>query len=128
MQDDEAAIRRLVSSWLEASKTGDSQTIRTLMSEDVVFLIPGQDPVRGRSEFESAQDAMQHFDIEANSRIEELKVLGEWAYLWTHLSVAVRSKSGGEPIRRAGNTLSILRKLDGHWVFHRDANLLAPSN
>jgi ketosteroid isomerase-like protein len=32
---------------------------------------------------------------------------------------------GGEPIRRAGDTLSILRKQpEGKWVLARDANLV----
>ena len=125
MQDDERAIRRLVESWLAASKAGDIQKVRNLMSDDVVFLMPGQEPVRGKSAFESGQDAMQHFDIQTDSVIEEIKVFGGWAYLWTTLTVVVQPKAGGAAIKRAGNTLSILRKHQGRWVFHRDANLLS---
>lgn len=29
-------------------------------------------------------------------------------------------------MKRAGHTLSVLRKQDGRWVLARDANLLAP--
>jgi len=52
-------------------------------------------------------------------------VLGEWAYLWTELTVVMTRKTGGAPIKRAGNTLSILRKENGAWVIFRDANMLA---
>jgi hypothetical protein len=31
----------------------------------------------------------------------------------------------GDTVRRTGNTLSILQKRDGHWLFVRDANMLA---
>ena len=34
---------------------------------------------------------------------------------------------GGKPMRRAGYTLTILRKeADGRWLLARDANLLTP--
>jgi len=35
--------------------------------------------------------------------------------------------NGTEPVRRAGHTLTILKKQDGRWVIARDANLLAPA-
>jgi ketosteroid isomerase-like protein len=51
-------------------------------------------------------------------------VLGEWAYLRNHVSVTV-TPPGGEPIRRAGYTLTILRKTpSGKWLLARDANLM----
>jgi len=51
MEDDEQAIRRLVATWLAASKAGDTATVAGLMAEDVVFLTPGQPPMRGRAAF-----------------------------------------------------------------------------
>jgi ketosteroid isomerase-like protein len=52
-------------------------------------------------------------------------VLGDWAYLRNYLTVSV-TPPGGAPVRRAGYTLSILRKeASGKWVLARDANLLA---
>jgi ketosteroid isomerase-like protein len=33
---------------------------------------------------------------------------------------------GGQPITRAGYTLTIVRKQDGRWRFARDANMLVP--
>jgi len=35
-------------------------------------------------------------------------------------------KSGGPPVERAGNTLSVLTKRAGAWMIARDANMLAP--
>jgi hypothetical protein len=34
-------------------------------------------------------------------------------------------KTGGTPVKRLGNTLSILEKQAGTWVIFRDANMLA---
>ena len=40
-QADEQAIRQLVDTWLEASKTGDLETVLSLMSDDVIFMDRG---------------------------------------------------------------------------------------
>jgi uncharacterized protein (TIGR02246 family) len=125
MQKDEQAIRQLVADWLSATKAGNTERVLSLMAEDVVFLVPGQPPMRGRSAFAEAQSGLKPFDIEANSEIEEIKVFGEWAYIWTSLSMVVTPKGGGAPVKRAGNTLSILNKQADSWVIVRDANLLA---
>jgi uncharacterized protein (TIGR02246 family) len=125
VQNDEQAIRELVTSWLSATKTGDTERVLSLMAEDVVFLVPGKPPMRGRAAFAAAQAGLEQVDIDATSEIQEIKVFGEWAYLWTKLSIVVTSKKAGAPNKRAGNTLSILQKQAGRWVIFRDANMLA---
>jgi ketosteroid isomerase-like protein len=51
-------------------------------------------------------------------------VLGDWAWLRNYLTVTV-TPPGGEPMRRAGYALTILRKQNGKWLLARDANLPA---
>jgi uncharacterized protein (TIGR02246 family) len=125
MQNDEQEIRQLVATWLSATKAGDTDKVLSLMSDDVVFLGCGQPPMRGKSVFAESQSALSKVDIDATGEIQEIKVLGEWAYLWTHLSVVITPKSGGASVTRAGNTLSILEKQNGSWLVVRDANMLA---
>ncbi|HKA44224.1 MAG TPA: SgcJ/EcaC family oxidoreductase [Burkholderiales bacterium] len=125
MQEDEQAIRQVVATWLDASKAGDTAKVLSLMADDVVFLTPGQPPMRGKSAFAASLSALGNFEIAATSEIQEIKVLGDWAYLWTTLTVVVTPRNGGAPVRRAGNTLSILQKREGAWVIVRDANMLA---
>jgi len=124
--DDEHAIRDLIATWLSASKAGDTETVLSLMSDDVVFLVCGQPPMRGKEAFAVGQTALKDIEIDAASEIQEVKVLGDWAYVWTHLTVDFRPRAGGVAQKRAGNTLSILRKHDGKWLMVRDANMLAP--
>ena len=124
MHDDERAIRELVATWLRASRAGDTETVLGLMAEDVVFLVPGHPPMRGRAAFAAGQAGLRDLDIEARSEIEEIRVLGDWAYVWTTLSIVVTPTSGGAPVRRSGPTLSILRRQHGKWVIVRDANML----
>jgi uncharacterized protein (TIGR02246 family) len=123
--NDEQAIGELVATWLAASKAGDTQKVLSLMADDVVFLVAGHPPMRGKATFAASQAAIKEFDLDATSEIQEVRVFGEWAYLWTALTVVMTPKKGGTPVRRAGPTLSILQKQPGGWVIVRDANMLA---
>jgi uncharacterized protein (TIGR02246 family) len=123
MTSDEQAIRDLIDTGLEASKAGDTQTVLGLMSKDVVFLQPGQKPLRGREEFEAAQRAIRDFKIDGHSDIQEIQVDGDWAYCWNFLTVTFTAKNSSTG-KRAGNVLTVLRKENGRWLIFRDANLL----
>jgi uncharacterized protein (TIGR02246 family) len=123
MSEDERAIRRLIATWIEASRGGDFQTVLGLMSDDALFMVPGR--AFGRQEFAAASQAMKDMDFEGVSEVQEIEVLGNRAWCRTHLSVTV-TPPNGKPVRRSGYTLSILRKEPGgKWVMMRDANLLA---
>lgn len=126
MDTDEQHIRELIAAWIEASRQGDLQRVLSLMSEDAVFLVAGQSPMRGKAGFEAAFRAMPTgMKFEAKSEIQEIRVAGDIAWCWTHLSVTMMPP-GKEPVRRSGNTLSVLQKqTDGRWLLIRDANLLA---
>src|SRR4029079_11752345 len=108
---------------------GDIETVLSLMTEDVVFLIPGHAPMIGRSAFAAAaqsgadQPAPQ---LEGTSEIQEIQVHGELAFMWTKLTVVLIPPDGGQRMTRAGHTLSVLKKQNGQWFLARDANLLTP--
>ena len=128
MGNDEQQIRQLVATWMRATKAGDTETVSSLMAEDVVFLVPGQPPMIGKASFASAARAQStqgspHFD--ATSEIQEIKVVGDWAFMWTKLTVVVTPAGGGGARTRAGHTLSVLKKENGKWLLARDANLLS---
>jgi uncharacterized protein (TIGR02246 family) len=125
MKSDEQAIRDVISTWLEASKAGDNEKVLSLMTDDVVFLIPGHAPMRGKSGFAAAQGGMRPFEFEATSDIQEIRVMADWAYTWTHLTVVMTPKGGGDTVKRSGPTLSIFRKEAGRWLLARDANMLS---
>jgi len=123
MTDDEHAIKALIDSWMTASKRGDLATVLDLMSDDVVFMVPGKEPF-GKAEFAAMSQGMNDIRIDGESEIKELKVLGDWAYLRNHLRITA-TPPNGPAVRRSGYTLTILRKnAAGRWVLARDANLL----
>jgi uncharacterized protein (TIGR02246 family) len=127
MNKDEQAIRDLVDTWLAASKEGDLATVLSLMADDVVFMVPGQRPF-GKEEFAAHNRNMKDLRIEGTSEIQELEVLGDWAWLRNRLKV-IFTPPNGNPTVHSGYTLTILRKNpDGKWLLARDANLLTPES
>lgn len=124
--EDARQIRELIATWLRASAADDLETVLSLMADDVVFLLPGRPPMRGREEYAEASRAMiGKMRIEGTPEIQEVEVFGDYAYCWNFLSITVTPAEGGAPMHRAGNILSIFRREpDGRWVLFRDANLL----
>jgi uncharacterized protein (TIGR02246 family) len=122
MTEDERAIRELVATWMAASQRGDIDTVLSLMTDDVVFTIAGREPF-GKEAFASASRGMEGVRMEGTSDIRELVVLGDWAYLRNFIAMTVTPPDGA-PVKRAGYTLTILRKVGGRWLLARDANLV----
>ena len=84
-----------------------------------MFMVLGREPF-GKEAFAAMSQGVR---VEGASDIRELKVLGDWAYLRNYLDIIV-TPPGGAAVRRAGWTLTILRKEGGQWKIARDANLL----
>src|SRR5687768_5340491 len=128
MTHDEQAIREVFETWQRAAVEGDIDQLLPLMSEDVVFLTPGNPPMKGREAFAAAFQAnIPRVGLESKGELEEIQVVGEVAYCRAHLVVTKTPTEGGPPTRLTGYTLTIFRKQpDGRWVLVRDANLLTP--
>jgi uncharacterized protein (TIGR02246 family) len=123
MTDDERAIRELVDTWMTASKAGDTETVLDLMTDDVIFMVPGKEPF-GKEQFRAASESMRGIAMDGRAEVREIEVAGDWAWIRNFIELTV-TPPGGEPVRRAGWTLTILRKgADGSWRLSRDANLV----
>ncbi len=123
--DDERAIRELVQNWFSASQRGDIDTVLSLMTDDVVFMVPGQEPF-GKQVFAQASAGMKSVPMQGSYDIREVQVMGDWAYLRNFIELTVTPPGGGAAVHRCGYTLTVLRReADGHWRLCRDANLLA---
>lgn len=101
MDRDEAAIRALVTTWLEASAAGDLPRVLELMAEDVVFLAAGRPPLRGKDAFAAASRALEgRTRIEGTAEIQEVRVFGDWAYCWNQLTLRVHPIGSGATTER----------------------------
>jgi uncharacterized protein (TIGR02246 family) len=121
-------IREVIATWLRATADGDLQRVMGLMAEDVVFLVAGQPPMRGRQAYAAAaHPALAEFRIEGRPDILEIRIAGDYAFVWNHLSITMTPRKGGSPRKHAGHILSVFRReADGRWVLLRDANFVAP--
>jgi uncharacterized protein (TIGR02246 family) len=123
---DEQAIRSLVDAWLRATAAGDLPRVLELMADDVVFLGAGRPSMKGKEAFAAASKAQNGNRIDGRVEVQEIKVFGDWAYCWNHVTITTYPSGGGAPARLIGPALSILRKeRDGRWVIFRDANMVA---
>ena len=122
---DEEAIRALVDKWLIASEKGDLPTMLNLLADEVVFMVPNKEPF-GKEEFSQSYEDTKGTKMKTESDIQEIKVLGEWAWMRNFLRVTF-TDANGESSKHSGHVLTILNKRpDGNWVIARDANLLTP--
>ena len=123
---DESQIRALIQTWQSATQAGDIDTVLGLMTDDVVFLVPGRLPMN-KAEFESLSRVPPGAaapKLEGRSEVQEIQVSGDLAYAWTRLAVRVTPPGAAQSIDRAGYTLTVFRRVAGRWLLARDANLL----
>ena len=123
MTEDERAIREVVDRWMEASRRGDTAAVLELMTDDVVFMTPGREPF-GKQEFRATADAMRDVEMDGHAEVREIEVIGDRAWIRNRIDLTLMP-AGGEPLRRSGYTLTVLKKCeDGRWRLFRDANLV----
>ncbi len=126
-EEDKQKIREVIETWMRASKAGDLETVLSLMAEEVVFLRPGCEPMRGREGFAAASRGMAgKMKIEGSPVLqEEIQVAGDYAFAWNYLDIRVTPSGSDKPMHQAGHILTVYRREpDGKWRLWRDANML----
>lgn len=109
---------------MAASKAGDTAAVLELMTDDVLFLVPGQEPF-GKEAFREASESMRGMQMAGSAEVQEIHVEGDWACIRNHIDLTL-TPPNGEGLRRSGYTLTILRRGDdGRWRLFRDANLVS---
>ena len=124
---DEKEIRELFNDWIKATTEGNIELARQCIADDAVFFVPGvgemdKETFAQAAAGESPEESPIDFDLD--SKIRELKVFGDQAYLWIEMTLVMSPKNGDPSTKMAGHSLSILEKRDGRWQITRDANTL----
>jgi uncharacterized protein (TIGR02246 family) len=123
-EEDWRAIERLHARDMEASRSADFETLRSVMTDDAVIPPPGGEPVCGKEELDASfgrtGDGMDQVEVlEYVLDFREVKILGDYAFEWGEIRGSMR-QTGGEPQRSAYNVMRILqRQPNGEWKVHR---------
>lgn len=127
MESEENAIREVHAIWVKAVNAADLSSLLAIMTEDVVFLNPGEAPL-GKEGFSAKfTGAHQELRITCSSELTEVVVAGDFAYTRSADYLSVTPRSGGDTMQLAGQRMTIFRKLaDGRWHLARDAHTLSP--
>jgi len=128
MGSEERAVREVQATWIEAVNAGDLERLLSLMTDDVLFLTPGQAPV-GRDGFPAGFSAAhQRFLVRCVSELDEVVIVGEVAHTVCKDSLSLTPRAGGEVMEMVGHRLTVYRKQgDGRWLLARDAHTLTPA-
>lgn len=120
-------IHRVHTTWIDAVNAGDLDCLLTLVTDDVVFLNPGQAPFDRERFASNFTAAHQQVRLHCVSKLEEVVVVGEMAYARSRDALSVTPRPTGNKTRLAGHRLTVYRRQsDGRWLLARDVHTLAP--
>ena len=123
---DEQQIRELMAEWRRLTAEGNLDGLLSLLTDDVVFLTPGNPPISKEHFAKGFQDVSAKARIEAIQDVKEISASGDIATAWSHLTIVLTPKQGGKTSEASGYVLSVFqRSPSGKWLLARDANLVA---
>lgn len=127
MEADEQAVRDHHAAWMKAVNAADLASLLLLMTQDVVLLNPGGDPL-GRDGFPAIfLGAHEQFKLHCDSELQEVVVAGDLAYTRCRDTLSLVPRAGGDKVALAGYRITVYRKqADGRWLLARDAHTLVP--
>ncbi len=128
MKSDEQEIRDLYDSWIKATTEGNLELAHHCIADDALFFVPGVGEMDKKTFAAAAaggspEDFPIRYDLD--SKLREIKVFGDYAYMWIVSTLVMTPKNGDPATKEAGHSLSILEKRDGRWQILRDANTLS---
>jgi uncharacterized protein (TIGR02246 family) len=124
--DVEQEIRQVMDEWRRLSAQGDVDGLLALTTYDVVFLTPGNPPIRRKEFAEGFRQVSAKARIESTQDVRDIRVSGDIAYAWSELSVVLTpNDDAGKKWENSGHVLSVFsRSATGKWLLARDANLM----
>lgn len=127
MTEHDRAIHDVHATWIAAVNAGDLDRLLASMTEDAVFLAPGQPPT-GRDDFAANFNAAhERLRVRCTSELEEVVVVGGVAYTRSRDALSVVQRVGGEATQLAGYRMTVYRaRPDGRWLLARDIHTLSP--
>ena len=112
--------------WRRLTAEGNLDGLLSLLADDVIFLTPGNPPITRDDFAKGFREVSAKAHIETEQDVKEIRVSGDIASAWSHLTVVLTPKQGGKTSEASGYVLTIFhRSPPGKWLLARDANLVA---
>ncbi|MDH3458209.1 MAG: DUF4440 domain-containing protein [Gemmatimonadota bacterium] len=104
-----------------ALSAGDLDSMMAVYADEVIMLPPNEPARVGtaavRAMWEGVLDA---FAVNVSVSVEEVEVLGAWAFERGTFEMKLTPRSGGSPLEDSGKYLDVLRRnADGDWKYWR---------
>jgi uncharacterized protein (TIGR02246 family) len=122
---DVGLIYDLWNEYAAAANDGDMVRWISLWSDDGVQMAPDAPPRVGRRQIrEAMQPTFDRFNVSNMViNIEEVRILGDWAYSYGTYAFDLASKEGGKTCGYSGKFLDIVvKKVDGSWQIAIDCH------
>ena len=129
LEEDLRAIEAINRRDMQYALANDPAMMMSQWTEDFVLLQPVGPVLRGRptiaEAFRGTQSSVEI--LESGLDIQEVEVLGDYAFQWGTYSYGLRPRPGGVTVRTSGKLLRILqRQPDGSWKMHRSIFTVDP--
>jgi ketosteroid isomerase-like protein len=120
MSSDREHILGLIDQLVDAYNRGDAAGLIAAFADDYVDMSEGEPTVRGEQAMRHTEARLLETFTKFNGRlsvdVEELEVLGDWAYDYGRLRIELHPKRGGEPTVVERRFLEIWRRgPNGTW-------------
>jgi uncharacterized protein (TIGR02246 family) len=128
MENDLRAIEAINQRDMQFALAGDKAMMMSQWADDIVLLPPAGPIMRGRAVIEEAFRGIEDPRILSSVLdMQEVKVVGDFAFQWGTYDYTARPSAGGEVVRVSGKIMRILqRQPDGSWKIYRGISTVDP--
>ena len=129
--DDLSQLSDLLAAHVEAVNSGDVEALLDQLTDDVVYLGQGIDPIIGKAQMEAVMRSFHRENRAIVSLIPtDRSVSGDLAHEWGSLTGEFRNKDGGDPIRVNSKYFYLYRRgPNGRWrISHECVSDNAPAS
>jgi uncharacterized protein (TIGR02246 family) len=118
---EEAAVRKVLSGLGAADGTGDLAAVLSLYAEDAALLPPNSPVLSGQAGVRSFYEpAFQRFHFEVSFDVDEIHVVGDWAFAQGFINGQFISKQESAPPRKLHEKfLMVLHHEKDAWKIYR---------
>ena len=121
-QTDLEAIDKVRDAHVAALSAGDAEKWVAQFTDDGVQMPPNAPANVGKAKIAAwSQGLLAHFHVQFALTVDEVRVLGEWAFERGGYTISLQPKAGGTPMQDMGKYITLYERIGGEtWRMARD--------